>query len=51
MRRFTISVSKEIKRELEAMPEINWPEVAKEGIIEKARKLEKFEELERRGVI
>ena len=51
MKRFTISISKELKKKLDAMPDINWPEVAKEGIIEKARKLEKFEELERKGVI
>ncbi len=51
MRRFTISIPKELKEKLDAMPEINWPEVAKEGIIEKAKKLEKFERLEREGVI
>jgi len=33
------------------MPHINWPEVAKQGIIKKAKQLEKFERLEREGVI
>lgn len=51
MRRFTVSIPKELKGKLDAMPEINWSEVAKEGIIEKVKKLEKFEELERKGAI
>ena len=49
MKRFTISVPKELKEELDDMPDINWPEVIKEGLKEKLAKLEKFKELESRG--
>ena len=49
MRRFTVSIPKELKDKLDKMPQINWPEVAKEGVVEKLHKLMKFEELERRG--
>jgi len=51
MKRFTVSIPKELKERLDKRPEINWPEVIKEGIKEKIAKLEKFEELERRGVL
>jgi len=51
MKRFTISISKELKERLDEMPDVNWAEVAKQGIIKKAKQLEKFEELERKGVI
>jgi len=51
MKRFTVSISKELKEKLDAMPDVNWPEVAKEGVLEKLAKLQKFEELERKGVI
>jgi len=49
MRRFTVSIPEELKEKLDKMPNINWPEVAKEGVVEKLSKLVKFEELERRG--
>ena len=49
MKRFTVSIPKELKKRLDAFPDINWPEVVKEGIKEKVSKLEKFEELENRG--
>ena len=51
MKRLTLSVSKEFKNELDKFPDINWSEVMKAGIMKKLEKLEKFEELERRGVI
>lgn len=51
MKRFTVSIPKELKEKLDAIPDINWSEVAKEGVIEKLSKLEKFEKLERKGVI
>jgi len=51
MKRFTVSISKELKERLDEMPDVNWPEVAKEGVLEKLAKLQKFEELERKGVI
>ncbi len=49
MKRFTISIPEELKEKLDAIPDVNWPEVAKEGIKEKVAKLEKFEELENKG--
>lgn len=49
MKRFTVSIPKELKDKLDKMPDINWPEVAKEGVIEKLAKLVKFEELENMG--
>ena len=50
-RRFTVSISKELKERLDEQPDVNWAEVAKQGIIKKAKQLEKFERLEREGVI
>jgi metal-responsive CopG/Arc/MetJ family transcriptional regulator len=49
MKRFTVSIPKELKDKLDKIKDVNWSEVAKEGVIEKAAKLLKFEELERKG--
>ncbi|MGI5993233.1 MAG: hypothetical protein ACOX79_01870 [Methanosarcina sp.] len=49
MKRFTISVPDDLKKELDSMPEINWAEVARKGIQDKLNLLEKFEILEKRG--
>jgi hypothetical protein len=49
MKRFTISVPDELKKELDSMPDINWAEVALRGIEEKLEVLEKFEVLEKSG--
>ena len=49
MPKFTISIPKELKKQLDEMPEVNWSEVLRRGIKEKICKLEKFEELDRRG--
>jgi hypothetical protein len=46
MKRFTVSVSKEFKEKLDKFPEINWPEVMKQGII---KRLELLEKLHSRG--
>ena len=51
MKRFTVSISKELKEELDEMPEINWPEVAKRGLLKRLAELEKFEALKTRGVL
>ena len=32
MKRVTLSISEELKEKLDAMPEINWPEIVKQGI-------------------
>lgn len=50
MKRFTVSITKDLKEKLDKMPQVNWSEVAKEGILRKLEKLEKFEELDKRGV-
>ncbi len=51
MKRVTFSISKELKERLDRHPDISWSEVVKKGIMKKLAKLEKFEELENRGVI
>ncbi len=51
MKRFTISIPKDLKEELDKIPEIDWPELMKAGIIKKIEQLEKFEQLVNEGVI
>jgi len=51
MKRFTVSMPKELKYRLDKRPDINWPEVMKQGIVNKLKQLEKFEELVNKGVI
>ena len=51
MKRVTFSIPKELKEKLDKYPDINWPEVVKEGIKKWVTKLEKFEELENKGRI
>lgn len=46
MKRFTVSIPKELKERLDKSPCINWPEAIKESL---KKRLEKFEELEKRG--
>jgi len=40
MKRFTVSIPKDLKQRLNSMPDINWPEVAKTGIMRKLQELE-----------
>ncbi|WP_321418575.1 hypothetical protein [uncultured Methanomethylovorans sp.] len=47
MKRFTISLPDELKKEIDAFPDINWAQVAKESIEKKVRMLEEFERFER----
>lgn len=49
MKRFTISVSNDLKKELDSISEINWTEVARKGIEDKLKQLEKFETIEKCG--
>jgi metal-responsive CopG/Arc/MetJ family transcriptional regulator len=49
MKRFTISIPDDLKKELDSMPDINWAEVARMGIEDKLKQLEKFEALEKNG--
>lgn len=51
MKRVTFSIPKELKEKLDKYPDINWSEVIKEGIKKWVTKLEKFEELQNKGVI
>jgi len=46
MIRTTFSIPKELKERLDKIPEINWPEVFKEGL---RKKLEVLEKLRARG--
>ena len=46
MYRFTVNVSKEFKEKLNKHPDINWPEVMKQGIL---KKLELLENLRAKG--
>lgn len=45
MSSLTLSVSEEIKREMEKFPEINWSAVAREAIKQKIAMLEKMNKL------
>jgi len=40
-KRFTINIDKELKQRIDRMPEVNWPEIAKRGILNKLKQLEK----------
>lgn len=46
MIRMTFSIPDELKKRLDAKPDVNWPEVFKEGI---RKKLEALEKLHARG--
>lgn len=46
MKRLMISIPNELKIRLDAMPHINWPEVARQGI---KKKIDKIKLLEARG--
>jgi hypothetical protein len=47
MKRFTVSLPDELKKEMEDFPDINWAQVAKDSIEKKVHMLEKFEQFER----
>jgi len=51
MKRFTVSIPKELKERLDKRPDVNWTEVAKEGVVEKLKQLVKFEELVNKGEV
>jgi hypothetical protein len=48
MIRMTFSISEELKKKLDSIPDINWPEVLKEGL---KRKLDILEKLHAKGEI
>jgi hypothetical protein len=49
MGRFTISISKEMKAEMDSMSGVNWPEIAKVAILKKLDQLEKFDKMVKKG--
>ena len=42
----TLSVSEELKREMESMPEINWSEIVRELLSEKVRRMAVLKKLD-----
>ena len=51
MKRFTVSIPKELKEKIDKKPEINWPEIAKKAVLNKLEQLKKFESMVNRGEI
>jgi hypothetical protein len=51
MKRFTVSIPKSLKDKLDQMPEINWSQVAKLGMLKRLEKLEHFDEIENKGLL
>lgn len=49
MATFTVSIPEELKKQLDAHPEINWPEYLKQRFEVRLKELKKFEELKRLG--
>jgi hypothetical protein len=47
MKRFTISAQDDLKKELDSLDDIKWVEVARKGIEDKLKQLEKFEALKK----
>jgi hypothetical protein len=42
MKRYTISIPKELKVKLDKFPDVKWPKVIKEGMISELSKLERL---------
>ena len=49
MATFTVSIPEELKKKIDAHPEINWAEYLKKRFEERIRELIKFEELKSSG--
>jgi len=47
----TLSIPKEVKKKMDSMPEVNWPEVIRSGLERRARQLLKFEQMRKKGEI
>ncbi|ADE35599.1 hypothetical protein [Methanohalophilus mahii] len=47
MKRYTVAIPDELKKEIDDLPDINWTQVAKESIEKKIHLLEEFEKYER----
>lgn len=48
---FTISIPEDLKKKIDAHPEINWAEYLKKRFEQRIRELNKFEELKNSGKI
>lgn len=46
MRRYTVSIPKELKAKLDKFPDVKWPKVIRDGMI---NELSRFESLKKRG--
>ena len=51
MATFTISIPEDLKKKIDAHPEINWAEYLKKRFEQRIRELAKFEELKNSGRI
>lgn len=51
MAKLTLSIPKELKGKIDKLPYVNWSEVIRSGIKNKAEQLEKFEQLVNKKVI
>ena len=51
MATFTISIPEDLKKKIDACPEINWAKYPKKRFEQRIRELSKFEELKRSGKI
>ncbi len=47
MKRYTVAIPDDLKKEIDALPDINWTQVAKESLEKKIHLLEEFEKYER----
>jgi len=51
MANITLSIPEDLKKRMDAMPEIKWSEILRNIIIKKVRQLKKFEGMVERGEI
>lgn len=51
MKRFTVSIPKDLKKRMDQMPEVNWPEVAKQAVLKKLKEIKTFEMMVREGKV
>lgn len=51
MATITLSIPEDLKKRMDAMPEIKWSEIMRNIIIKKVKQLKKFEQMVERGEI
>lgn len=47
----TLSIPKDLKKEMDSMPEVKWSEIFRNAVLHKVEQLEKFEKMVARGEI